>query len=87
MNIDKDFIVSDIHKINILKILGDGKYHTPSEMAIALRTNPDTIHRNCNFLELLGLIEIEVRRTKQKVTYISITEKGREELKNISSSE
>jgi len=49
MEENKKLLKSDQLKIDIIKILLDEKYHTPSEMAIKLRTNSQTIIRNCYF--------------------------------------
>ena len=84
------YIKSDILKFKILKKLLDKKNHTPSELAIEINTNGTTILRNCKILELLELIEIDVKKTKNINYYLKITEKGfdlfqknREEIKKL----
>lgn len=72
------FIKSDILKINIIIHLSDEKSHTPSELATKLNTNNKTILRNSKFLEFLGLIEIDVKKTIQYYYYLNISKKGLE---------
>jgi hypothetical protein len=71
-----DFLKSDQIKIEILKALSDGNIHTPSELAIMLRTNSKTIDGNSKFLELIGAIRIQEISTKRKVKYMNITGDG-----------
>ncbi len=70
------YIKSDILKFKILKKLLDKENHTPSELAIGINTNGTTILRNCKILELLELIEIDVKKTTNINYYLKITIKG-----------
>lgn len=83
MTENEKLLKSDKLKVDIMKILLDEKYHTPSEIAIKLRTNSYTIMRNCYFLNLLGFIKIEMMETKQKITYIKLLDKGKRKLEEI----
>lgn len=67
---------SDQIKIEILKVLSDGNLHTPSELAITLRTNSKTIDGNSRFLELIDAIRIQEVSTKRTVKYMNITSEG-----------
>lgn len=71
-----NLLKSDQIKIEILNILSDGNLHTPSELAITLRTNSKTIDGNSRFLELIGAIKIQEISTKRKVKYMNITSEG-----------
>ena len=71
-----NLLKSDQIKIEILNILSDGNLHTPSELAITLRTNSKTIDGNSRFLELIGAIKIQEILTKRKVKYMNITSEG-----------
>lgn len=71
-----DLLKSDLIKIEILKVLSDGDLHTPSELAITLRTNSKTIDGNSRFLELIGAIRIQEVSTKRTVKYLNITSDG-----------
>lgn len=72
------YLVSDILKLKILKKLQDKKFHTPSELSIKINTNGTTLLRNCKFLELLKLVEIDVKKTKGINYFLKITEIGSE---------
>jgi len=63
---------SDFIKLKILKLLIDRKYHTPSEIAGSLGTNTKTVLSNCNFLKLLGIIEIDEKITKRTSYFIKL---------------
>lgn len=67
---------SDQIKIEILEVLSDGNLHTPSELAIQLRTNSKTIDGNSRFLELIGAVRIQEISTKRTVKYMNITSEG-----------
>ncbi|GFO95868.1 hypothetical protein ig2599ANME_0049 [groundwater metagenome] len=54
-----DILVSDVKKIEILKALSDGKVHTFYHLSKAFGTNYETVKKNCRFLELLNLIEVD----------------------------
>lgn len=71
-----NLLKSDQIKIEILKLLSDGNPHTPSELAISLRTNSKTIDKNSKFLELIGAIRIQEISTKRTVKYMRITSEG-----------
>jgi len=49
---------SDKIKLKILQILADGKVYSFYHLSKLLKTNYNTIKKNCFFLELLGLVEI-----------------------------
>lgn len=66
------FTKSDKIKMQILKILSDFKDHTPSEIALKLKTNGKTILSNCYFLKLMGFIEIDIKDTKTIRYYIRL---------------
>lgn len=68
----KDFTKSDKIKIKILQILSDFQEHTPSELASTLNTNGTTILKNCYFLNLLGIIDVDVKKTKRTSYYIKL---------------
>lgn len=53
-----DLLISDIKKIEILKALSDEKVHTYYNLSQIVRTNYDTVKKNCRFLEILDYIEI-----------------------------
>ena len=53
-----DLLISDVKKIEVLKALSDGKVHAYYNLSQLVRTNYDTVKRNCRFLEILGYIEI-----------------------------
>jgi DNA-binding MarR family transcriptional regulator len=69
---------SDLLKLRILKYLFDKKDHTPSELSIILNTNGNTLLRNSKFLELLGLIEIDLKKTNGNYYFLKITSFGYE---------
>lgn len=82
-----NLLVSDRKKIEILKALKDGKVHSFYNLSKKLGTNFHTIKKNCNFLELLKLIEIDRTTADEsasgKARYqVRITEKGRELLES-----
>ncbi len=55
----KDILVSDEKKIEILEALSDKKVHTFYHLSKAVGTNYETVKKNCRFLELLDLIEVD----------------------------
>ncbi|MGC1121744.1 MAG: hypothetical protein WBA22_11690 [Candidatus Methanofastidiosia archaeon] len=73
---NSNLLKSDQIKIEILKLLSDGNLHTPSELAITLRTNSKTIDKNSEFLERIGAIRTQEISTKRKVKYMRITNEG-----------
>lgn len=54
-----DILVSDKKKIEILEALSDKKVHTFYHLSKAVGTNYETVKKNCRFLELLDLIEVD----------------------------
>lgn len=54
-----DILVSDKKKIEILEALSDMKVHTFYHLSKAVGTNYETVKKNCRFLELLDLIEVD----------------------------
>jgi len=65
MHIMTDLLISDVKKIEILKALSDGKVHTYYNLSQLVRTNYDTVKKNCKFLETLEYIEI-TRMSKEE---------------------
>lgn len=53
-----DLLTSDKKKIEILEVLSDGKVHTFYHLSKVVKTNFETVKKNCRFLELLNLVEI-----------------------------
>lgn len=53
-----DFLVSDKKKIELLKVLSDEKVYTYYHLSKVIKTNYETIKKNCLFLELLNLVKI-----------------------------
>ncbi|RLI86707.1 MAG: hypothetical protein DRO98_05035 [Archaeoglobales archaeon] len=51
-------LASDRKKIDILKTLSDGRVYTYYHLSRILRTNYETVKKNCRFLELLDLVEV-----------------------------
>jgi len=72
MDYYNNFTKSDKIKIEIIKILSDFREHTPSEIALRIKTNGKTILKNCNFLKLIGLVEIDIKETKRTTYYIRL---------------
>lgn len=58
-------LISDRKKIEILRALSNGKVYTYYHLSRQVRTNYDTIKMNCDFLELLGFVEVD-RITKEQ---------------------
>ena len=81
-----ELLVSD-KKIEILKVLKDGKVHSFYNLSKELGTNFNTIKKKYTFLELIELIEIDRTTSEEsasgKASYeVKITEKGRKFLKS-----
>ena len=77
----KDLLISDMKKIEILKALLDGKVHTYYNLSRVVGTNYDTVKKNCKFLELLNIIEINKVEKEESASglpsyRIKITENG-----------
>ena len=79
---------SDEKKVEILKILADGKVYTYYHLSKAAKTNYKTVKKNCRFLELLGFVEV-IRVDKEEsasgvASYmVRITDKGLEFVKKL----
>ena len=75
MEIFKNLTKSDKIKMDILEILADYEYHTPSEIAKKLSTNGVTILNNCLFLVFLGLVELDVKHVSRKNYFVKLNHK------------
>lgn len=78
-----EFLVSDKKKIEILVVLKDGKSYTYYNLARQIKTNYETVKKNCSFLERLGFVEIKGVSKGESASgrpyySIRITEKGLE---------
>ncbi|RLI78484.1 hypothetical protein DRP05_07180 [Archaeoglobales archaeon] len=78
-----ELLKSDQKKIELLKILADGKVYTYYHLSKIAKTNYETVKKNLSFLELLNLVEvIKVDREESAsgaASYrVKITEKGLE---------
>jgi len=76
-----ELLESDKKKIEILKVLSDGKVYTYYYLSKVIRTNYETVKKNCKFLELLNFIEVtKVEKEESasgKASYrVRITKKG-----------
>jgi hypothetical protein len=83
-----DLLKSDKKKIEILEVLSDGKVHTFYHLSKVVKTNFETIKKNCRFLELLDLVEIYRISKKDSASgvasyRIEITPEGLKTLKHI----
>lgn len=83
-----ELLESDKIKLRILKILSNGKVYSFYHLSKLLKTNYNTIKKNCFFLELLNLVEIiKVERDESAsgipVYRVKITEKGMKILQNL----
>ena len=83
-----ELLESDKIKLRILKILSNGKVYSFYHLSKLLKTNYNTIKKNCFFLELLNLVEIiRVERDESAsgipVYRVKITEKGLEIAKDL----
>ncbi len=83
-----DLLTSDKKKIEILEVLSDGKVHTFYHLSKVVRTNFETVKKNCRFLELLNLIEINRISKKDSASGVAsyrvrITNDGSKILKDI----
>lgn len=54
-----DLLISDEKKIELLEALSDRKVHTFYHLSKIVKTNYETVKKNCRFLELLDLVEID----------------------------
>ncbi|ADB58018.1 hypothetical protein [Archaeoglobus profundus] len=76
-----ELLESDRIKLEILKVLSNGKVYSFYLLSKLLKTNYNTIKKNCFFLELLGLVEIVKVEREESATgipsyRIRITKKG-----------
>ena len=83
-----DLLTSDKKKIEILEVLSDGKVHTFYHLSKVVKTNFETIKKNCRFLELLSLVEINRVSKKDSASGVAsyrvkITNDGSKILKDI----
>ena len=53
-----ELLVSDKKKLELLRVLSDGKVYTYYHLSKIIKTNYETVKKNCRFLELLNLVEI-----------------------------
>jgi len=78
-----ELLRSDEKKIELLKILADGKVYTYYHLSKIAKTNYETVKKNLSFLELLNLVEV-IRVGKEEsasgvASYrVKITKKGLE---------
>ena len=72
---------SDKIKLNILKLLYEREEMTLSGLKTAIHTGHKTIVNNCEFLEKIDFIKMDKKSYGEKglkMTFIKLTEKGRE---------
>ena len=83
-----ELLESDRKKIEILKVLSNGKVYTYYNLSKVLKTNYETIKKNCNFLELLNLIEVNRISKEESASGVAsyrvrVTKEGLKVLKKI----
>lgn len=83
-----NLLISDEKKIEILEVLSDGKVHTFYHLSKAVRTNYETVNKNCRFLELLDLVKINGVNKENSASGVAsyrvkITQDGLKILKNV----
>ncbi|MBI5000375.1 MAG: winged helix-turn-helix transcriptional regulator [Euryarchaeota archaeon] len=66
----------------MLRVLEDGKAHTFSRLSRVLGTSYSTVTSNCDFLRMLGLVEIasiakQDSASGRSYSHVRITRKGR----------
>ncbi|HIH69643.1 hypothetical protein [Methermicoccus shengliensis] len=66
-----ELLISDKKKIELLKTLSDGKVYTYYNLSKTLRTNYETVKKNCKFLELLNLVEVNKVEREESATGIA----------------
>jgi len=66
-----ELLISDKKKIELLKTLSDGKVYTYYHLSKTLRTNYETVKKNCKFLELLNLVEVNKVEREESATGIA----------------
>ena len=80
--------INDELKARVLKQLSDGKVYSFYLLSKSVGANNTTVKKNCNFLHLIGLIEISKISAEESASgipsyRIRITEKGLEARRNI----
>ncbi len=84
----KNLLISDRKKIQILETLSDLKVHTFYHVSKVTKTNYNTVKKNCRFLELLNLVEINILSKEDSASEVPsfrvrITQEGLKTAKNI----
>ncbi len=84
-----DLLISDEKKIEILEALSDRKVHTFYHLSKAVRTNYETVKKNCRFLGLLNLVKINKVEKEESASGVAsyrveITPEGLKTLKTFS---
>ncbi|MEW5937345.1 MAG: hypothetical protein AB1665_05975 [Candidatus Thermoplasmatota archaeon] len=79
---------SDEIKMQILRLLEDGRVYTYSGISRSLDTGYPTVKANCEFLRVLGLIELSLTKKEESASgrgqsAVRITKKGRTWLSEI----
>ncbi len=79
---------SDEVKIEILRALDDGKVYTFSSLSKKLGTGYVTITSNCEFLDMLGFVSLDIIRDGETASgknraSVRITKKGRAWLESV----
>ncbi|MEA2032546.1 MAG: hypothetical protein U9N41_03055 [Euryarchaeota archaeon] len=80
--------INDELKARVLKQLTDGKVYSFYLLSKAVGANNTTVKKNCNFLHLIGLIDINKISVEESASGIPsyrvrITEDGLKAVKNI----
>jgi predicted transcriptional regulator len=80
--------INDELKARVLKQLSDGKVYSFYLLSKAVGANNTTVKKNCNFLHLIGLIDINKISAEESASglpsyRIRITEDGLKAVKNI----
>lgn len=80
--------INDELKARVLKQLSDGKVYSFYLLSKAVGANNTTVKKNCNFLHLIGLIDINKISVEESASglpsyRIRITEDGLKAVKNI----
>lgn len=83
-----DLLISDKKKIELLEVLLDKKVHTFYHLSKIIKTNYETVKKNCRFLELLDLVKIDKISKNESASGVAsykvkITEEGLKSLKII----
>ena len=80
--------INDELKTRVLKQLSDGKVYSFYLLSKSVGANNTTVKKNCNFLHLIGLIDISKISAEESASglpsyRIRITEDGLKAVKNI----